>query len=718
MLAVIVVWLFLRDWRATWISALALPLSIMPTFAVMHWFGFTLNTLTLLALALVVGILVDDAIVEVENIVRHLRDGQAAAQATMDAVDRDRPGGDRDHVDAGGGVPADAFMTRHPGLVLQAVRLDGGRGGAASLLVARLLTPMLAAWFLQPDACREDARRPADAALPAPRCAGASRIAADRRSGRAAFFVGSLALVPLLPTGFMPAGRSRPTRGRARAAARRDARGRRCARPRRRAQRCSSAGAVPGIAQRLHDRRRAARRAADAAAASAPAKCARRAHLHCARATRRPHQQRDRGAIRERLPRPAGRALLGRRRRPGREARAGGLGPRLRGAATAAAATVEPRPARRCRSSAASPRRRASSGRRSSSARTPARAAELGVIDRGIARDRCASRPAAISTSALAKLNLADRQIDIRVRCPRRCARTCRRSPRCACPAATASVPLDSGRRRRRSSSGPAQIDRFDREPQRHDQRRPGRHAARRRRWPRCEGCPRCKLPPGVQLRPAGDAEVMVELFGGFALAMLTGMLCVYCVLVLLFNDFVPADDDPGGRAAVVGGAFIALLLCGSELDAGADRPGDAARHRRPRTRSCSSTTRSSAMREQGMTRARGADRRLPQARAADHDDDDRDGRRHAAARARPRRRCELPRADGVAVIGGLVTSTALSLLVVPVVFLYVARLESRVRRLLGMRPACCSAPMTRTEATDSTETRFPGPIESPSSAG
>ena len=75
-LAVIVVWLFLRDWRATFVSATALPLSIIPTFAAMYLMGFTLNVVTLLSMSLVVGILVDDAIVEIENIMRHLRMGK------------------------------------------------------------------------------------------------------------------------------------------------------------------------------------------------------------------------------------------------------------------------------------------------------------------------------------------------------------------------------------------------------------------------------------------------------------------------------------------------------------------------------------------------------------------------------------------------------------------------------------------------------------------
>ena len=76
-LAVIVVWFFLRDWRATLVAATALPLSILPAFGVMYLLGFSLNVVTLLSLSLVVGILVDDAIVEIENIMRHLRMGKS-----------------------------------------------------------------------------------------------------------------------------------------------------------------------------------------------------------------------------------------------------------------------------------------------------------------------------------------------------------------------------------------------------------------------------------------------------------------------------------------------------------------------------------------------------------------------------------------------------------------------------------------------------------------
>ncbi|NCV31995.1 MAG: efflux RND transporter permease subunit, partial [Betaproteobacteria bacterium] len=87
LLAVLVVWIFLRDWRATFVSALALPLSVIPAFAGMAWLGFSVNVVTLLALSLVIGVLVDDAIVEVENIVRHLRMGKSPIQASIDAAD-------------------------------------------------------------------------------------------------------------------------------------------------------------------------------------------------------------------------------------------------------------------------------------------------------------------------------------------------------------------------------------------------------------------------------------------------------------------------------------------------------------------------------------------------------------------------------------------------------------------------------------------------------
>ena len=148
-LAVLVVWLFLRDWRATLISAIAIPLSAIPTFWFMDLMDFTLNTISLLALSLVAGVLVDDAIVEIENIVRHMRMGKSAYQASIDAAD-----------EIGLAVVATTFsivavflpVGLMPGLSGQFFKQFGLTVVVAvliSLAVARLITPMIAAYFLK-----------------------------------------------------------------------------------------------------------------------------------------------------------------------------------------------------------------------------------------------------------------------------------------------------------------------------------------------------------------------------------------------------------------------------------------------------------------------------------------------------------------------------------------------------------------------------------------
>lgn len=148
-LAVLVVFLFLRDWRATLISAIAIPLSAIPTFWFMELMGFTLNSLTLLALSLVAGVLVDDAIVEIENIVRHMRMGKTAYQAAIDAAD-----------EIGLAVVGTTFsivavffpVGLMPGISGQFFKNFGFTVVIAvliSLLVARLITPMVAAYFLK-----------------------------------------------------------------------------------------------------------------------------------------------------------------------------------------------------------------------------------------------------------------------------------------------------------------------------------------------------------------------------------------------------------------------------------------------------------------------------------------------------------------------------------------------------------------------------------------
>ena len=85
-LAVLMVFVFLKDWRSTLISALSIPTSIIATFFAMSILGYTINYMTLMALSLSVGLLIDDSIVVIENIVRHLRMGKNPFQAAREAT--------------------------------------------------------------------------------------------------------------------------------------------------------------------------------------------------------------------------------------------------------------------------------------------------------------------------------------------------------------------------------------------------------------------------------------------------------------------------------------------------------------------------------------------------------------------------------------------------------------------------------------------------------
>jgi multidrug efflux pump subunit AcrB len=149
LLAVIVVFLFLRNWRATLISAIALPLSAIPTFYIMDLLGFSLNLVSFLALTLATGILVDDAIVEIENIARHIRMGKTPYRAAIEAADEIGLA-----VIATTGTIIAVFVpvSFMPGIVGQYFLQFGltvAIAVAFSLLVARLITPMMAAYLMR-----------------------------------------------------------------------------------------------------------------------------------------------------------------------------------------------------------------------------------------------------------------------------------------------------------------------------------------------------------------------------------------------------------------------------------------------------------------------------------------------------------------------------------------------------------------------------------------
>ena len=202
-LAVIVVFLFLRNLRATFVAAVALPLSVIPTFLGMYLFGFSLNIISLLALSLVIGVLVDDAIVEVENIIRHLRMGKTPYEAAMEAAD-----------EIGLAVVATTFTliavflptAFMGGIVGQFFRQFGWTAALsifASLMVARLITPMMAAYILRPEKQHVEKQ----SALMDWYLKVVSWTLHHRWITIAAtlvLFVASLALVKLLPTSFIP----------------------------------------------------------------------------------------------------------------------------------------------------------------------------------------------------------------------------------------------------------------------------------------------------------------------------------------------------------------------------------------------------------------------------------------------------------------------------------------------------------------------------------
>ncbi|MGP5214595.1 efflux RND transporter permease subunit [Psychrobacter immobilis] len=203
LLAVVVVFLFLRNIRATIVAAVALPLSVIPTFLGMYLFGFSLNIISLLALSLVIGVLVDDAIVEVENIIRHLRMGKTPYEAAMEAAD-----------EIGLAVVATTFTliavflptAFMGGIVGQFFRQFGWTAALsifASLMVARLITPMMAAYILRPEKKHVEKQ----SAL----MGWYLKIVAWTLHHRwltmgatLVLFVASLMLVKLLPTSFIP----------------------------------------------------------------------------------------------------------------------------------------------------------------------------------------------------------------------------------------------------------------------------------------------------------------------------------------------------------------------------------------------------------------------------------------------------------------------------------------------------------------------------------
>ena len=553
LLAVLVVWLFLRDWRATFITAVALPLSVIPAFIGMHYLGFSINVVTLLALSLVIGILVDDAIVEVENIVRHLRMGKSPYQAAMEAAD-----------EIGVAVIAitftliavflpTAFMSGIVGKFFKQFGWTAALAVFASLIVARMLTPMMAAYILKPLAKEHN---PKDGKLMA-WYMRTSRWCLQHRwttvMAAGAFFVGSLFLIPLLPTGFIPPDDNSQTQVNLELPP-----GTKLAQTKAAAEAARLLIAKVQYVKSVYTTVGGGAAGGDPFAPGGVAE-SRKATLTILLAPRgeRPRKQGIENNIRKALEElPGVRSKVG----------LGGSGEKYVLALTgedpvalgAAAATLEKE--LRTIAGLGSVASSASLVRPELTVRPDfARMADLGVTSAAIGET---VRIATVGDfdASLPKLNLAQRQIPIVVRLSDDAREDIGALERLMVPGTKGPVML-SQVASIELAGGPAVIDRFNRS-------RNVQFEIELSGMPlgdvtkAVNELPTLKnLPAGIKQVVIGDAEVMGELFASFGLAMLTAVLCIYIVLVLLFKDFLQPFTILAALPLSLGGAFAALLI-------------------------------------------------------------------------------------------------------------------------------------------------------------
>ncbi|MEH2441010.1 efflux RND transporter permease subunit [Nostoc sp.] len=570
LLAVIVILVFLRDWRATLITAVALPLSIIPTFAVQQALGYTLNNMTLLALALAVGNLVDDAVVEIENMERHIAMGKSAWEAAFESSD-----------EVGLAVIASsatiiavfmpvAFMGGIPGQFFQPFGVTVAVSTIFSTLVARMVTPMMGAYLLKEE------RRGAGGVIKIfnfkftlPGGGNGSRKLGDEKHQgfqpyrsllqwalrhrlttmaiALAFFIASLMLVPLIPKGFVDDGDFGISN--------------------------VSIELPPGST--LSDVNKVVTQATDIirkdpvverVLATEEIDSATLSINLKPREERNISQKQFEERVRPDFEQIPGARISFQSQSPGDSRK--GLSIVLRSenpqALTQAADALE-KQMRSLRglvevSSTASlvkpeilviP--------------NPQRAADLGVTVQAIART------ASLATigdneSNLAKFNLSDRQIPIRVQI----------DPKARADINTITnlqVPSQNGRlipliavADIRFGSGPATINRYDRARQVAVEANLqgislGEAVETINKLPVMQN-----LPPGVVQQPSGSAKIMQEIFGRFGGALGLALMCIYAILVLLYNNFLHPLSIMAALPFCLGGALVTLMVAQKPL--------------------------------------------------------------------------------------------------------------------------------------------------------
>lgn len=681
LLAVLVVWWFLRDWRATLVAAAALPLSVMPAFLGIYLFGYTLNTVTLLSLALVVGVLVDDAIVEIENIARHLRMGKTPMEAAMEAAD-----------EIGMAVIATtfalvavflptAFMSGVAGLFFKQFGWTSVIAVLASLVVARLLTPMMAAYLLKPIAHAEEK----DGWLMV-RYLRVMRWCLTHRGitalAAAAFFAGSISLVGLLPTGFVPAADRAQTQINLELPP-----GSTLAETGVVAERARQAAmAVPGVKSVFSSIGGGSSGDAFAPGAAAEARSAVLTITTVHRTERKESMADIDDQIRARLD-----AIPGARFKVGPPDNGVKLQLVLRSDDPVALQATAQKVEREMRTLKGVGNVRSSASLvRPEIIVTPdfAKAADLGVTANAIGQTVRVATAGDYDTD-LTKMNLPERQVPIRVKLPDAVRADLDAIGRLTVPgkngpvllATVATITMESG---------PAQINRLNRARNVTFEVELGRRAlgevdAEARALPSLKN-----LPPSVKIAELGDTQEMAALFASFGTAMLIGVLCIYCVLVLLFKDFMQPVTILAALPLSIGGAFVALLITRSALSM-PSMIGLIMLMGIVTKNSILLVDYAILARQEGMNR-------FDALVDACH------------KRSRPILMTTIAMGAGmmplalgwgadpsfrspmaITVIGGLITSTLLSLLVVPAVFTYIDDFEHLAARLMGKlrrRPA------------------------------
>lgn len=578
LLAVLVVWLFLRDIRATVVSAVALPLSAIPAFIGMRYMGFSINVVTLLAMSLVIGILVDDAIVEVENIVRHMRMGKTPYRAAMEAAD-----------EIGLAVIATtftliavflptAFMSGIVGKFFKQFGWTASFAIFASLIVARMLTPMMAAYMLKPIIDGKSIpiwaqknlllrtvyqwahSHPDEPGWLSRYMRAVTWCIANRwRTSIAAglFFVGSIVLTFFLPSGFIPPDDNSQTQ--------------------------VYLELPPGatLEQTIQTSEKARQLvmtvphvktvyttigsgSAGADAFNPVVAETRKAALTIQLDAR---GQRPRKQIIEQQMRDVLIQLPGIRSKVG----LGGSGEKYQLTLSGADSDMLTKTAlaleKELRSIPTVGNIESSASLvRSEISVVPdlVKAAEMGVTSAAIAETL---RVATVGDydSQLAKLNLAQRQVPIVVRLADSGLQELDTLSRLTVPGSRGPVML--GQVATLSfGGGPSVIERYDRERNvQFNVELAGLPLGEMKKA--AEGLPSLKnLPVGLRAQEVGDAEANAEMATGFALAMFTGILCIYIVLVILFKAFLHPLTILAALPLSFGGAFFGLLVTGKML--------------------------------------------------------------------------------------------------------------------------------------------------------